>query len=148
MPAVDATEHLKVSIGGERWVLGQRAAYWIERRWLVIADVHFGKAATFRARGVPVPHGTTSGNLRRIDALIDRVIFAKDRAELEAATKAMDRVLLWNHYVVPQWTYGKVRTARWDRFNRPDPLPKYGFSGFPTVWWWDKDKAAKAGSRS
>ena len=37
-----------------------------------------------------------------------------------AATKAMDRVLLWNHYVVPQWTYGKVRTARWDRFGRPD----------------------------
>ena len=83
-----------------------------------------------------------------IDALIDRVIFAKDRAELEAATKAMDRVLLWNHYVVPQWTYGKVRSARWDRFSRPDPLPKYGFSGFPTIWWWDKDKAAKTGSRS
>jgi microcin C transport system substrate-binding protein len=83
-----------------------------------------------------------------IDALIDRVIFAKDRAELEAATKAMDRVLLWNHYVVPQWTYGKVRSARWDRFSRPDPLPKYGFSGFPPIWWWDKDKAAKTGSRS
>ena len=45
-----------------------------------------------------------------VDALIERVIFAKDRAELVAATKALDRVLLWNHYVVPQWTYGKVRT--------------------------------------
>ena len=54
-----------------------------------------------------------------VDALIDRVIFAKDRAELEAATKALDRVLLWNHYVVPQWTYGKLRTARWDRFGHP-----------------------------
>jgi microcin C transport system substrate-binding protein len=83
-----------------------------------------------------------------IDQLIDRVIFAKDRAELEAATKAMDRVLLWNHYVVPQWTYGKIRSARWDRFSRPDPLPRYGFSGFPTIWWWDKEKAAKTGSRS
>ena len=61
-----------------------------------------------------------------VDALIERVIFAKDRDELVAATKALDRVLLWNHYVVPQWTYGKVRTARWDRFGRPDPLPKYG----------------------
>ena len=81
-----------------------------------------------------------------IDALIDRVIFAKDRDELVAATKALDRVLLWNHYVVPQWTYGKMRTARWDRFGRPDPLPKYGVSGFPTIWWWDKDKAAKTGS--
>ena len=42
-----------------------------------------------------------------VDALIERVIFAKDRDELVAATKALDRVLLWNHYVVPQWTYGK-----------------------------------------
>jgi microcin C transport system substrate-binding protein len=82
-----------------------------------------------------------------IDALIDRVIFAKDRPELVAATKALDRVLLWNHYVVPQWTYGKARTARWDRFGRPDPLPKYGVSAFPTVWWWDAARAAKVGSR-
>jgi microcin C transport system substrate-binding protein len=83
-----------------------------------------------------------------IDALIERVIFAKSREELEAATRAMDRVLLWNHFVVPQWTYGKVRSARWDRYGRPDPLPKYGMSGFPTVWWWDAERAAKVGSRS
>jgi microcin C transport system substrate-binding protein len=83
-----------------------------------------------------------------IDALIERVIFAKSREELEAATRAMDRVLLWNHFVVPQWTYGKVRSARWDRYGRPDPLPKYGMSAFPTVWWWDAERAAKVGSRS
>jgi microcin C transport system substrate-binding protein len=78
-----------------------------------------------------------------VDAMIEHVIFAKNRADLEAATHALDRVLLWNYYVVPQWTYGKVRTARWDRFGRPDPMPKYGASAFPTVWWWDADKAAK-----
>jgi microcin C transport system substrate-binding protein len=83
-----------------------------------------------------------------IDKLIDRVIFAKDRADLVAATKALDRVLLWNHYVVPQWNYPKVRTARWDRFGRPTELPKYGLSGFPTLWWFDADKAAKNGNRS
>jgi microcin C transport system substrate-binding protein len=83
-----------------------------------------------------------------VDALIERVIFAKDRDELVAATKALDRVLLWNHYVVPQWTYGKQRTARWDRFGRPETLPRYGASGFPTVWWWDAARAAKTGSRS
>jgi microcin C transport system substrate-binding protein len=83
-----------------------------------------------------------------IDALIERVIFAKSREELVAATKALDRVLLWNHYVVPQWAYGKVRTARWNRYSRPDPLPKYGASAFPTVWWWDAAKASKVGSRS
>ena len=54
-----------------------------------------------------------------VDALIERVIFAKDRAELVAATKALDRVLLWHHFVVPQFTYNKIRTARWDRFGTP-----------------------------
>jgi len=83
-----------------------------------------------------------------IDALIERIIFSKDREDLVAATKALDRVLLWNFYVVPQWTYGKVRSARWDRFGRPEPMPKYGLSAFPTIWWWDAQKAAKAPPRS
>jgi microcin C transport system substrate-binding protein len=83
-----------------------------------------------------------------VDTLVDRIIFAKSRAELVAATKALDRVLLWNHYVVPQWTYGKVRSARWDRFGRPEKLPEYGNGAFPTVWWYDQAKAAKVGSRS
>ena len=83
-----------------------------------------------------------------IDTLIGRIIFAKDRAELVAACKAMDRVLLWNFYVVPQFTYGFQRYARWDRFSHPDPLPTYGISGFPTLWWWDAAKAAKTGGRS
>jgi microcin C transport system substrate-binding protein len=82
-----------------------------------------------------------------IDALIDRVIYAKDRAGLVAATKALDRVLLWNQYVVPQWTYGKQRTVRWDRFGHPETLPQYAASAFPTVWWWDAARAAKTGSR-
>jgi microcin C transport system substrate-binding protein len=83
-----------------------------------------------------------------IDTLIERVIYAKNRDDLVAATHALDRVLLWHHYVVPQWTYGKVRTARWDRFGRPETMPKYGMSAFPTIWWWDAEKAAKIGSRS
>jgi microcin C transport system substrate-binding protein len=82
-----------------------------------------------------------------VDALIERVIFAKSREELVAATRALDRVLLWNDYVVPQWTYGKVRTARWDRYARPPKMPEYGLSAFPTIWWWDAEKAAKVGSR-
>ena len=82
-----------------------------------------------------------------VDALIDQVIFAKSREDLVAATKALDRVLLWNHYVVPQWTYNKARTARWDRFGRPEKLPEYGVSAFPTIWWYDKEKAARAGTR-
>jgi microcin C transport system substrate-binding protein len=82
-----------------------------------------------------------------VDALIERVIFAKDRNELIAATRALDRVLLWNYYVVPQFTHDKQRSARWDRYSRPDPLPKYAAAAFPTVWWWDAEKAAKTGTR-
>jgi len=83
-----------------------------------------------------------------IDKLIDRVIFAKSREELVAATHALDRVLLWNHYVVPQWSYPYERTARWDRFGHPETMPKYAASAFPTVWWWDADKAVKVPQRS
>ncbi len=83
-----------------------------------------------------------------IDKLIERVIFTKDRDDLVAATRALDRVLLWNHFVVPQWNYPKQRTARWDRFSRPSELPKYGLSGFPAIWWFDAEKAARIGKRS
>ena len=71
------------------------------------------------------------------------MIFAKSRAELVAATRALDRVLLWNHYVVPLFTDDILCAARWDRFGQPDPLPKYGGAAFPAVWWWDAEKAAK-----
>jgi microcin C transport system substrate-binding protein len=81
-----------------------------------------------------------------IDALIEAVIFAKDRPELVAATKALDRVLLHHNFVVPQWTSRVTRTARWNRFGRPDKLPEYGGSGFPAIWWYDEAKAAKTGA--
>ncbi|MGZ9101850.1 MAG: extracellular solute-binding protein [Rhodoplanes sp.] len=82
-----------------------------------------------------------------IDALIDWIIFAQSRPELVAAARALDRVLLWHHFVVPHWTYGKVRGARWNRFGRPDRMPEYGLAAFPTIWWWDAAKAAKVDGR-
>jgi microcin C transport system substrate-binding protein len=83
-----------------------------------------------------------------VDAMIERIILAKNRGDLVTAARALDRILLWNHYAVPQWSYNKLRTVRWDRFSHPELLPKYGSGAFPTVWWWDADKAAKVGSRS
>jgi microcin C transport system substrate-binding protein len=62
-------------------------------------------------------------------------VFARDRKALVAATHALDRVLLWGHYVVPQWRIGAERTARWNHYGRPDRLPRYGRSSFPTLWW-------------
>lgn len=81
-----------------------------------------------------------------IDAIIEKIVQAPDRAELEAATAALDRVLLWNHYLVPGWTLRAARIAYWDRFGHPDPLPEFAI-GFPSIWWWDEEKAAKVGSR-
>jgi microcin C transport system substrate-binding protein len=79
---------------------------------------------------------------KAIDKLVDHVIFAKDRAELVAATNALDRVLLWNDFVVPQWYSPKARIAYWDRFGQPSTLPALT-PGFPQVWWFDKELAAK-----
>lgn len=79
-----------------------------------------------------------------VDELIRRVIFAQSREELVAATRSLDRVLLWNFYVVPQWTLTYDRTARWNRFSHPEQMPDRG-ALFPTLWWWDEAKAAKVG---
>ena len=60
-------------IAGERAVLlPERALYWPRSRTLLVADAHFGKAAAFRAAGVPVPRGTTTGSLDRLDTALDR----------------------------------------------------------------------------
>ena len=81
-----------------------------------------------------------------VDALIDKIIFADDRETLEAATKALDRVLLANAYIVPSYTLLNARVARWDRFSHPDTMPQFAI-GFPNTWWWDEAKAAKTGGR-
>ena len=74
-----------------------------------------------------------------VDKLIDKVVFAKDREELLAATHALDRVLLWNFYVVPQWHYPYERIAYWDVFGRPAKLPSQT-SALSQTWWFDADK--------
>ncbi|GGK39903.1 ABC transporter substrate-binding protein [Salinarimonas ramus] len=81
-----------------------------------------------------------------VDALIERVVFAQDREELVAATRALDRVLLHNDYVIPQWYLGDQRTARWNRFSHPETMPLYAASAFPTVWWYDGEKARETGA--
>ncbi|KQP05806.1 hypothetical protein ASF26_10070 [Methylobacterium sp. Leaf93] len=81
-----------------------------------------------------------------IDTLIERVIFAKDRPGVLAATHALDRVLLAHNFVVPQWASNVSRTLRWNRFGHPATLPLYGSSGFPTTWWYDEALAAKTGA--
>jgi microcin C transport system substrate-binding protein len=76
-----------------------------------------------------------------IDKLVDRVIFTKDRDDLVAATRALDRVLLWNYYVIPQWYSPGLRIAYWNKFGIPDKQPGYIGVDFDS-WWIDEAKAA------
>ncbi|MEK9946808.1 MAG: extracellular solute-binding protein [Alphaproteobacteria bacterium] len=76
-----------------------------------------------------------------IDALIEDIVSAPDRPSLVAATRALDRVLLWGHYVIPQYYVPIDRLAYWDKFGRPAKDPKFGVDIF--AWWIDPEKLAK-----
>ncbi len=76
-----------------------------------------------------------------IDELIRRIIFAPNREELVATTRALDRVLLAHHYVVPLFYSKSVRVAYWNHLAHLPELPYYG-TGFPHAWW-SKNAAAK-----
>ena len=76
-----------------------------------------------------------------VDQLIDLVIAAPERPALVARTRALDRVLLWGHYVIPHWHITAFRVAYWNRFKRPAVSPKYQL-GFDT-WWIDPEKAER-----
>jgi DNA ligase-associated metallophosphoesterase len=76
--------HCSVTLEGEElWLLADKAVYWPARQYLLVADAHFGKASAYRSLGQPVPQGTTTDNLQRLDRLLTglpcvRVIFLGD----------------------------------------------------------------------
>ena len=90
------------------------------------------------AAGRPGSRNTIGIRSDAIDTLIDLVIAAPDRESLTARTRALDRVLLWGHYVIPHWHIQSFRVAYWDKFGRPAITPKYNL-GFDT-WWIDSGK--------
>ena len=73
-----------------------------------------------------------------VDALIEKLISAKNREELTTAIHALDRVLLWGHYVVPLYHSNKDRIAYWDFFEYPEKIPLYGI--VIESWWINTDK--------
>jgi len=74
-----------------------------------------------------------------VDAMIEGIISAPDRDSLVTATRALDRVLLWGHYVIPHWHTRIFRVAFWDKFGRAKITPKYGLG--LDGWWVDAAKA-------
>ena len=92
-----------VAVAGETlMLLPEKAVYWPARQMLIIADIHFGKAASFRAQGIPVPRGTTTENLAGLDDLIERhgarhVMFLGDflHARAAHASSTQQAMLAW-----------------------------------------------------
>lgn len=80
-----------------------------------------------------------------VDALIDRVIRADSREELVAATRALDRALLFGHYVIPHWHSPVTRVAYWDKLDHPRVTPRYGLD--LQAWWVDPAKAERVRTR-
>ncbi|WP_417222721.1 extracellular solute-binding protein [Amphritea sp.] len=74
-----------------------------------------------------------------VDYLVEQLIQAPNREQLVLRTRALDRVLQWNHYVIPQYHINSYRVAYWDKFGYPAVHPKYSL-GFDT-WWVKPDKA-------
>ncbi len=80
-----------------------------------------------------------------VDTLVDQLINAPDRKTLVATTRALDRVLLWGHYVVPHWHIRAHRVVYWNKYGKPDISPKYmpqPGQYFPNTWWVDAAKEA------
>ncbi len=75
-----------------------------------------------------------------IDDLLDHLAGATDRVSLTTAARAIDRVMMWNYYLIPQWYRSGHLVAYWDKFGMPDAPPKYGL-GFIDTWWIDTAKA-------
>ncbi len=80
-----------------------------------------------------------------VDELVEALIAAPDREALIQRTRALDRVLLYGHYVIPHWHLRSYRVAYWDKFERPKTPPRYDL-GFDT-WWVDPAKAAALQAR-
>ncbi len=73
VPALDGALGVRFRVAGDEgvlWLLPQRAVWWPAERTVFVADVHLGKAAAFRAAGVPVPGGTTGDNLQRLSTTL------------------------------------------------------------------------------
>ncbi len=79
-----------------------------------------------------------------IDEIIDRLISARNREELVVYTKVLDRILLFNYYLIPQFHIGHYRVAYWNKISRPETTSKYDL-GFD-FWWFDEKKNENLGN--
>ncbi len=97
-----------------------------------------------RAAETPGTYNVAGISSPVVDALMDKIIAAKSRDEMNTAASALDRVLRSGYYWIPQWYSGQHRVATWDIFDYPDETPRYFFP-IEQLWWIDAEKAEKLG---
>jgi len=96
----------------------------------------------WRSDYVDYTYNTAGVQDEAVDYLIDGIVANQDDEQaLLAWGRALDRVLTWNHYVIPQWHISMFRVAYWDKFSRPAVRPKYTLG--TGTWWFDAAKAAR-----
>lgn len=128
-------------------------------QWRVIGDEFDFDISTGRLNFFPPPgtelrsyFGSAAADLRGsansmgiknevADSLIEEIISAESLEALKATTRALDRVLLWNHYLVPVYYPDKIWYAYWDKFGIPEKSARYS-GGFSNTWWYDDERAA------
>lgn len=116
----------KIEIAGEAIkILAQKGLYWPKHKTLVVADLHFGKAATFRSYGIPVPHGTTSQSLQVLETLaetldIESIVFLGDffHARPAQARATLSVIQAWR----AKWSHLKLTLIRGNHdYHAGDP---------------------------
>lgn len=102
----------------------------------------------FGSRAADTPFSRNSPGIKNpaVDALIDHALAATNREELLTAIHALDRVLLWNHYMITGYLSPGDRIVYWNRFGLPDPGSRFR-SGFPDLWWVDPELDAALQAR-
>ena len=98
--------------------------------WNYFGSESADQPGTFNSSGINDPV---------VDDLILKVLSAKDRESMKVAARALDRVLLWGHYIIPQWFKGSHHLVYWNKFGKPKIVPTFSL-GIDT-WWLDTDKA-------
>ncbi|MDA0790275.1 MAG: extracellular solute-binding protein [Proteobacteria bacterium] len=148
LPYVDNLRRL----GIEASIRLVETAQFLNLRRQNINDAVFGSLAISMPPNLEMPayFGSTSrgvANFSRlsssvVDRIIERILNAGTRAELVAASRALDRVLYWQFYYIPIRVLEPQRVLVWNRYRKPDQMPLY-YSGFPDTWWWDESRSER-----
>ncbi len=99
----------------------------------------------FTTQAADSPGGLNWNNIRNpaLDAMIEHMMVARTTADRNAATRAADRILLWNFYCVMALASPGYRLAYWDKFGMLEETPQLHRAAWLDTRWWDADNAKR-----